>query len=497
MKQETKLIDISKLLFSKTNPRTLLVKFNNNDPDFLDLCSSIETHGVIESILVRPISKGFEVVNGERRVRACKKLNIKKVKAEVRKLTDEETIELQIIGFDHRKGIHPLAEASAIKALMDLGNTSIKTISDRIGKKPSYIAQTLHLLNLIDSAKELFAQGKIELGHARIVCKQQPADQTKILKHLEQSNFRQSAESLAGWVHGTFMLNLNKAPFKTKDSILLQDAGSCIDCKKRTGSDPDLFPEISGANICTDPACYKKKVEAHIDLALHHAETQGKALYKIDSSLFSHTKKDVLGRNDFEDYEPKKHKKDWLDRAIVVKGNNVGEFAQIVRKENLPVEEKKTEPQKPPTPKEIADQENEIIKEKREALLREQLGQIILKHDLKKQIFPPIARAMLNQIQGDFISDYFFFSENADLKFDKMNDEHIIESFNGGAVAEASNEESNYPIEFLIECCGFLGIAYKEIKETIWNENQLLTSDDIKKRLKESNQSESHFENMA
>lgn len=479
MKQETKLIDINKLVYSKTNPRTMLVKFNPGDPDFIDLCSSIEQHGVIQNILVRPVGKNYEVIDGERRVRASKKLGIKKVKADVRNLTDIEVMEIQLIGFDHRKGIHPLAEATAMKALMDLGTYSIQMVADRLGKKASYVAQTLYLLNLIDSAKELFAEGKLELGHARLISKHQPADQNRILKHLEGSNFRQPADSLAGWIHGVFMLNLNKAPFKIKDPLLLQDAGSCIECKKRTGSDPDLFPEVSGSNICTDPSCYKRKIDAHVDLSIHLAETEGKPLVKVDSSFYSDTKKDILGWKDYERYNPETHKKEDLLKAIVVKGENKGSIIQIVKKTEKPTVQKV----KKETPKDLAEEENTLIEARRDALLRQNLSVEILNHpDFKKQFLPAVARAILNQDLGFAIDEYFYFPESVD--FTKMTDEEIIEHFNVGAVLEAARENTNYTLEFLFECCGFLGIDYKPKKEKVWTENQLVTVDEIKKQLK-------------
>lgn len=489
-KTETKLLDVEKLVFSKTNPRTLLVKFNSADPEFIDLCCSVEQHGILQSILVRPSGSKFEVIDGERRIRAAKKNGIKKVNAEIRELTDTEVIELQLIGFEHRKGIHPLAEATAMQQLIDTGQYSIQKVADRLGKKASYVYQRIQLLKLNDDIKQIFAEGKIELGHAILIAKHQSADQQKIIKHLEGSNFRETAELLRMWISGTLMLNLNKAPFKIGDDLLFQEAGSCTKCQKRTGSTPDLFPEVSGDNICTDPACYKKKVDLHIELAQHLAEEKGEPLVKINTMNWGHGKKDILERLDYEDYDPKKHKKEKAERAIIVKGDGKGKIIQIVKKQEKTPEPEQTEKHEP-TPKEIADQENENIKAQREAKLREKLGTEILAHaDFKKQILPAVARQMLMLSQGGDIPDYFFFSDDAVYDFEKMSDETIIECFNGGAVADASQDDSNYPISFLVECCGYLGIDYKEIKKKVEEELPFVTVTQVKERIKAEKEQE-------
>jgi len=484
-KTETKNIDLEKLVFSKTSPRTIIEKFNSADPDFIELCSSVKQHGVIQNILVRPAGKKFEIVDGERRVRASKKNGLKSIKAEVRALTDVEVMEIQLIGFEHKKGIHPLAEASAMQALIDTGVHTIQTVADRLGKKVQYVAQRVQLLKLSDDIKKTFAEGKIELGHALLIAKHQPADQNKIMKYLEGSNFRYSAEQVRQWIGGTLMLNLSKAPFKIKDELLFPDAGSCIDCLKRTGSNADLFPEVSGNNICTDPACYKEKVELHIRRALEKAEAEGKPLLKLDDNYFAKTKKDVIGALDYVEYNAKHHPKELAHRAIIVKGKAPGKYLTVVLKENLTTE-KAPEAKKVPTPAELAEHENSQIKEQRDLQYRNSLGALLLGADIKKEILPPIAGAIVQCSFGDWLPDYFHFTEAID--FGSLDKAGITEAFNGGVITAAMDPDGIYPAETLEEIAKYLGVDYKTIREKVNTENPLVTVEEIKKRLKQAKQ---------
>jgi hypothetical protein len=90
----------------------------------------------------------------------------------------------------------------------------------------------------------------------------------------EPMTYRQAADH----IQRNYMLKLGEATFKITAVDLLPDAGSCKTCTKRTGHDPDLFSDIKGADVCTDPSCFHKKEEAHAALQVREAQAKGQTV---------------------------------------------------------------------------------------------------------------------------------------------------------------------------------------------------------------------------
>lgn len=79
------------------------------------------------------------------------------------------------------------------------------------------------------------------------------------------------------------LLDLGKAPFDTKDAKLVPEAGSCVDCPKRTGNATLLFADVREKDRCTDPACYGRKLERHIDVTIEELTKRGKKAVRISA----------------------------------------------------------------------------------------------------------------------------------------------------------------------------------------------------------------------
>ncbi len=112
-------------------------------------------------------SKGYQIVAGERRYRACRLAGITEVPVTIRELTDEETMEIALIENLQREDLNPIEEALGYKALMDEHGLSQEAVADAVGKSRPAIANTLRLINLPDSVSEMVRNGKISAGHAR------------------------------------------------------------------------------------------------------------------------------------------------------------------------------------------------------------------------------------------------------------------------------------------------------------------------------------------
>lgn len=161
-----------------------------------ELAASIKEHGVIQPVVVRPVSGGsYELIAGERRWRACKILGIKKVPAVVKEYKDIEATAISLIENIQREELNPLEEASAYQQLIDDFGLTQEEVSVRIGKSRPFIANMVRLLGLPGEIKEMLAGGQLSAGHARALLairneKKQLAVAEKIVK--QQLSVRQA-----------------------------------------------------------------------------------------------------------------------------------------------------------------------------------------------------------------------------------------------------------------------------------------------------------------
>ncbi len=134
------------------------------------LADSIAAHGVIQPVAVRESAGGFyEIIAGERRWRAAKMAGLSEIPAVVLTADDQKTAELALIENIQREDLNPIEEAKAYdKLLTEFGLTQEK-LSQSVGKSRSSIANSLRLLELTDGALALLSEGKISVGHAKVL----------------------------------------------------------------------------------------------------------------------------------------------------------------------------------------------------------------------------------------------------------------------------------------------------------------------------------------
>ncbi|MFA5803695.1 MAG: ParB/RepB/Spo0J family partition protein [Melioribacteraceae bacterium] len=394
---ELKEVKIEKIVFSKTNPRK---EFNKNS--LQELADSIKSNGLVNPVTLRKKGSNYELVSGERRVRACKLIKKKTVLSIIKDLSDEQVLEIQYIENLQRQDVHPLDEATFIQGMLETGKYTIETIADKIGKSISYVSSRYRLIWLIKDAHKLYAEGKIELGHALLIAKMQEDAQQKLLKYISQSFRVPTVSELRVQVAG-LMPNLNEAPFNRKDKLLLPDAGSCFECKKRTGNAVDLFTEFSGNNICTDGSCYKEKVNLHMAMQIDKADESGTPLVRISGVNYG-AKKNVLGQNEYT--LTKKPEGKGVQKAIYTDGPQKGKVIDIVVK-TIDV---KSVTEKVKTDKEKLFELNLKIKAQRDEAYHEHLSSEFLKQDLTTAILPNVIFDLL-MIDG-WISEHFMDGEN-------------------------------------------------------------------------------------
>jgi len=296
------LVPIEQLTESKLNPRRKFVAIE-------ELAETICQHGILEPLLVRPDAQGYEVVLGARRYRAALKAGCKELPAIVREMTDNEARHAQLIENLQREGLDPLEEARAYYSLLEGGFTE-EQIGERIGKHYSHVAQRLALLKLIKDAEVALLARKISTTQALMMARLQPADQKRSLEMLARwPTGGMTTRQLREWINFEVYIKLRAAPFNLKDAALLSAAGACMSCPKRTGSAPQLFSDVKAPDTCTDPTCYRAKVEAHIQSTAQRLEASGKKFLRVSSEYFNQYRDKkrlagVLYRDDYRKIEP-------------------------------------------------------------------------------------------------------------------------------------------------------------------------------------------------
>jgi len=131
------------------------------------LVDSIRRHGVLQPIVVRPSSGGFEVVAGERRWRAAEAAGLSTIPAVVRSLTDQEALELALVENLQREDLNPMERARAYRRLISDFGLKQEEVAERVGKSQPSIANSLRLLNLPPQIQASLEAGRITEGHAR------------------------------------------------------------------------------------------------------------------------------------------------------------------------------------------------------------------------------------------------------------------------------------------------------------------------------------------
>jgi ParB/RepB/Spo0J family partition protein len=287
-------IELALIEPSLTNPRKT---FNPVKLD--ELVESIKASGVHAPVLVRPlpgsrveetswepntikprtVRPAYELVAGERRLRASITAGLATIPAMIRDLTDDQVLEIQIVENLQRDDLTELEEAEGYQALMDHGQVNADAVGSKIGKSRSYVFARLKLLDLCQQCKHALREGQIDASRALLIARiPDTALQVKALTEATRANALgevASVRNLQIWLQANVMLRLERAVFNIADRRLVASAGSCKDCPKRTGANPDLFADVDGADICTDPVCFHGKEDAHRAVLKARADKNG------------------------------------------------------------------------------------------------------------------------------------------------------------------------------------------------------------------------------
>ena len=162
-------LDIASIVPNPRQPRSVY------EPEaFQELVHSIREIGVLQPIVVRPLAdkggkKQYELIMGERRLRASKEVGLNKIPAVIRETSDENMLRDALLENLHRSDLNPLEEASAYQQLLDDFGITQEELANRIGRSRPKITNTLRLLNLPAEVQRKVAAGVLSAGHARAI----------------------------------------------------------------------------------------------------------------------------------------------------------------------------------------------------------------------------------------------------------------------------------------------------------------------------------------
>ena len=196
---QLKQIDVNQLKRGAYQPRRFI-----DEAELQELAASIQKHGVMQPIVIRPIDDAeyaYEIIAGERRWRAARIAGLTEIPAIVRDLTDQVAIALALIENIQRQDLNPLDQAFALQRFHEEFGLSHQEIADTVGKARTTVSNLLRLLSLADEVKDLMQQGQIDMGHARAILTLKAKDQLKIAKIVMDKGLsvRQTEQLVRDW----------------------------------------------------------------------------------------------------------------------------------------------------------------------------------------------------------------------------------------------------------------------------------------------------------
>jgi ParB family chromosome partitioning protein len=179
-KEELKRIPLDLLQRGKYQPRTHMDK-----GALQELADSIKAQGVVQPIVVRPITNGnYEIIAGERRWRASQLAGLETIPAVVRKIPDEAAIAIALIENIQRENLNPVEEATALQRLIDEFAMTHQKVAEAVGRSRAAVTNLLRLLTLNPDVRALLESGKMDMGHARALLSLEGGQQSKTARQV-------------------------------------------------------------------------------------------------------------------------------------------------------------------------------------------------------------------------------------------------------------------------------------------------------------------------
>lgn len=213
-------VEVSRIQAGRYQPRTRM-----DETSISELADSIREQGLLSPILVRELDQGgYEVLAGERRLRAARQAGLEKVPVLIENVDDEHALVIGLIENIQRENLNPIEEAQGIQRLIDEFAFTHEAAAKAVGRSRPATSNLLRLLALSDEVKAMVMEGAIEMGHARALLALTGADQVTAAKTVAARGLsvRQTEELVRRMIEGA--APKKKVVIKTRDDERLEEA---------------------------------------------------------------------------------------------------------------------------------------------------------------------------------------------------------------------------------------------------------------------------------
>lgn len=273
-----RMVPVDRLVPTPDNRRRAIT-----DASVKSLANSIKESGLVQPIVARPHSAKagyFEIRAGERRWRAAKLAGLSEIPVIVRELSDTAALAVTLTENLQRENLHPLEEAEMIQQALDR-ELDLKALASRLGRTVPFLVRRASLTRMSDTWKKEVLKpnsgaSRLSPAHLQLISRLPIPTQESMFKdwmhQLGDGHLPSVADLRRAIDQG--LQSLVAMPWKLDDVTLDPQAGSCLDCEKRSGRQRTLFPEAEESKVgkpspqdrCLDPRCFGRKLVAHISL---------------------------------------------------------------------------------------------------------------------------------------------------------------------------------------------------------------------------------------
>jgi len=162
-------VDFTEIAINKIQANPNQPRIDFSEDKLSELTGSIKKDGLLQPIIVRPVGSGYEIVAGERRWQACKKLGYKTIPAKITVVNDIEAQEIALVENLQRDNLNAIEEARGYQRLMEISGRKQKEIAESVSKNQATISNALRLLNLPEEVQDMMFDGKLSAGHGRAI----------------------------------------------------------------------------------------------------------------------------------------------------------------------------------------------------------------------------------------------------------------------------------------------------------------------------------------
>lgn len=232
MKEVTQ-ININEITVNKNQ-----LRLEFSDETIEGLADSIKDNGLLQPITVRKVGNGFELVSGERRLKACKMNGMEEIEAIVVDLNDEESAKLSIVENLQRQELNPIEQALAMKAIMDSEDLTQSELAARLGYKQSTVANKIRLLKLPEYVLQAIAHNDITERHARALLNVPEEKLEEIFNTIVNKKYNVSKTE--EYIKGVLSTNTHRKGVSGNVRIGLNTINNSFELIKKSGMDADM-----------------------------------------------------------------------------------------------------------------------------------------------------------------------------------------------------------------------------------------------------------------